>query len=453
MRRLFASILFLVLSYQSLPAQSLQKTVVYGNLGVENVNISVLNTQYGTSTDSKGRYELLFFDRSRQINLYYSCIGYQDTIVSLMPKQLQHDTIHISFPMRKMSYDLQEVGVTASRDFYRSGRSRYIADIAFWGDRMVLLENKPKTSSLRVLDLEGRDLAAADYEVRYESLFIDAFDNIILLGQDSCLQVLLDEADRPISISTFSRELYRDKLARILFEFNGAYILKSRVHDQGVFYYKYNHGKSQDFLYVLKDDPTKEQHPLYSFVDTVGYLICQSALNSIIAEYHEYVRGEEGIDVIDSGLWDGYLVTLAETPGLMSQVQSYCHFLAKEYNILPLRFDDRLQFIDLDTRRVVEIGPDFQVAGERELKVLSGEDYFQRRFLHDEATGKTYGLFVKDGVNYLGIYDPETGTVSMGSKASKGIYPRAFKVHDGYAYSVFYDNHRNQGFISRVKLD
>ena len=40
------------------------KTTVYGNLGVENVNISIVNTPYGTSTDAKGHYELPLFDRS-----------------------------------------------------------------------------------------------------------------------------------------------------------------------------------------------------------------------------------------------------------------------------------------------------------------------------------------------------------------------------------------------------
>ena len=452
MKKLYIAILLLFIPFQSLWAQG-QKTVIHGNLGVENVDISVLNTQYGTSTNTKGHYELLWFDKSQQIHLYYSCIGYQDTIVSLLPKQLQRDSINISFKMRKINYDLQEVGVTASRYFYRSGHNRNIADIIFLGDKMLVLENKPKTSSLRVLDLEGSALSSVDYDVLYESLFIDAFDNIILLGQDSCLQVVLDEHDSPTSVSTFSRELYRDKLARILFEFNGAYILKSRIHDQGVYYYKYNHGKSQDFLYVLKDDPKKEQHPLYSFVDTVGYLICQSALNSIIAEYQAYIQGQEGIDVIGLGIWDGYLVTLAETPGLMSQIQSYCHFLAKEYHILPLKFNDCIQFIDLDTRRLVEIDKEFQIASERELKILSGEEFFKREFLPDQATGKTYGLFVKDGVNYLGLYDTKAGTVRMGQKASKGVFPRVFKVHGGYAYSVFFDKMRNQGFISRVKIE
>ena len=161
-------------SFQGVFAQA--QTTVFGNLGVENVNISIVNTQYGTSTDAKGYYELPLYDRSKTVNLYYSCIGYQDTLVSLTPKRLQRDSINVSFRMRK------------------------------------------------------------------------------------------------------------------------------------------------------------------------------------------------------------------------------------------------------------------------------------NEFLKDEATGKTYGLFVDDGMNHLGLYDPETGTVGMGQKASKKIYPRVFKVHGGYAYSVFFDSGSNRGVMSRVNL-
>ena len=48
------------------------KTIVYGNLGMENVNISIVNTPYGTSTNAKGHYELPIYDRTETVNLYYS---------------------------------------------------------------------------------------------------------------------------------------------------------------------------------------------------------------------------------------------------------------------------------------------------------------------------------------------------------------------------------------------
>jgi hypothetical protein len=107
----------------------------------------------------------------------------------------------------------------------------------------------------------------------------------------------------------------------------------------------------------------------------------------------------------------------------------------------------------LDNLEIVEIGKDFKIAERRPLLVTSGEKYFQNEFLKDQATGKTYGLFVDNGMNHLGLYEPKAGTVGMGPKASKKIYPKVFKVHGGYAYSVFFDSGSNRGVINRVRIE
>ncbi len=482
MKKIYFLLFLVALSFQSALAQT--KTTIFGNLGAENVNISIVNTPYGTSTDAKGHYELPLFDRSETVNLYYSCIGYQDTLVSLTPKQLQLDSINISFQMRIMSYDLQEVGVSAYSDFYRSGSNRNIADIAFLDGKIYLLENKPKTSSMVVLDTEGNEQAHKDFDQLFEKLHIDAFDDLILVGKDSCLQVYLDEKQDILPVSTFSREDYRNKLLKIVCEYNGAYIVKTIVHDRGLYWLKFNHGKSQDFFYVMKGVPDAKPQYLCSFIDTLGYRACQSAWMKIQNEYHQamaenftlesnYVenddgkgesivsksikkaeRGSPGIDLINEGTWDGNLVRLAETPTLLGMIQWYCSMLAKkECQIVPLKVNGLLQFADLDNREIVEIGPDFKIAKRQSLKITSGEKHFQNEFLTDKATGKTYGLFIKNGMNYLGLYDPTAGTVGMGQKASKKIFPRVFKVHGGYAYSVFYDSGSNRGVISRVKIE
>lgn len=431
-----------------------QTTKVYGRLGVENVNISVLNTQYGTSSDSKGHYTLPIFDRTKTVNLYYSCIGYQDTIVSLTTNQLERDSINISFRMRKQDYSLQEVGVTASRDFYRSKRGRNIADMAFLDGDIYLLENKPKVSSLVVLDSEGSEKTRKDYDKLYEKLYIDCFDDVILVGQDSCLQIYLNEQDSIKQVSVFSRELYREKLLRIVCVFNGAYIIKTEVHDKGLYWLKYNHGKSQDFGYILKDDPKKELHRLCGFLDTIGYISCQSQWMAIQTEYHQAVAESEGIDLINEGIWDGYMISLGENSSLLFKIQWYCTIAAKkDYCIIPLIFSDFLQFVDVDNHQIAEINKDFELASKRPLKVTSGDKYFKNEFLKDGATGNAYGLFIQDGVNYLGLYDPVNGTVGMGQKASKVAYPKVFKVNDGYAFSVYYDSYRNQGVISRTKVN
>ena len=437
-----------------------ERTVVQGfckdenGKAIENVNISIVNTPYGTSTNAKGHYELPLYDRSTAVNLYYSCIGYQDTIVSLTPKLLQRDSINISFRMRKTSYDLQEVGVSAYSDFYRSRTNRNIADMAFLDGKIYLLENRPKSSSMVVLDTEGGELACKDFDQLFEKLHIDAFNDLILVGQDSCLQVYLDEKQSIQPVSTFSRDDYRNKLLKIVCEYNGAYIVRTIVHDRGLYWLKFNHGKSQDFLYVMKDGSMEKPQYLCSFIDTLGYRACQSQWMSIQNEYHQVMAEENGIDLINEGIWDGYLIHLAENSSLVGKIQWYCSMMAKkEYQIVPLIVNDMLQFVGLDNREIVEIGTDFKIAKRQSLRITSGEKFFKNEFLVDKATGKVYGLFVDDGVYHVGLYDPESGSLGIGQKASRKIYPRVFKVHGGYAYNVYFDSGSNRGVINRVKIE
>ncbi|MBR7021938.1 MAG: hypothetical protein IKI09_00505, partial [Bacteroidales bacterium] len=327
-------------------------------------------------------------------------------------------------------------------------------DIAFLDGKIYLLENKPKTSSMVVLDTDGVEQAHKDFDQLCEKLYIDAFNDLILFGQDSCLQVYLDEKQVIQPVSTFSREDYRNKLLKIVCEFNGAYIVKTIINDKGLYWLKYNHGKSQDFYYVMKGVSDAKPQFLCSFIDTLGYRACQSQWMKIQNEYHLAVMEDNGIDLINEEIWDGNLMRLAENSSLLGKIQWYCSIMAKkEYQIVPLKVNGLLQFADLDNREIVEIGLDFKVAKRQPLKITSGEQFFQNEFLTDKATGKTYGLFVNDGMNHLGLYDPAMGTVGMGQKASKKIYPKVFKVHGGYAYSVFFDSGSNRGVISRVRME
>ena len=116
-------ILLLFSGIMSIASFAQTKTMVYGNLGVENVNISVLNTQYGTVSNAQGQYALVLSDNNKRINLHYSCIGYQDTVVGITPKQLEKDSLNISFRMRKQAYALNEVSILAERPHFEGDRN------------------------------------------------------------------------------------------------------------------------------------------------------------------------------------------------------------------------------------------------------------------------------------------------------------------------------------------
>lgn len=87
-------------------------SVITGNVAIPNVNIQVLNTQRGTSSDKNGDFILKTLKTDRSIGLLFSCVGYQDTLISVVPQQ---DTIYIRFKMKEISYLLDPAIVTSDK--------------------------------------------------------------------------------------------------------------------------------------------------------------------------------------------------------------------------------------------------------------------------------------------------------------------------------------------------
>ena len=342
-------------------------------------------------------------------------------------------------------------GNLRSEGFYRTRGGRYIADVAFAGNQVLVLENGNRTSTLCLLDLDGNKLSETPFQQLYEELYIDCFGDLLLMNRDSCLQVYFDPQLNAVPLTTFSKQEYQEKLAKVVLEFNDAYVLRDMVYDKHDYHVQEFHGQAQTYSYVLKDDPEKKKRQLYRFIDTEAVKMCQDQLNRIIATYYFEVPPE--VNEMCLGTWDGDLLHLAKTFNIHFQVLWYRQHIAKEYHTAALKVKDNLQLVDLQRLEIVEVDKDFRTFEPRPLKVLYGASYFKHQFLTDEASGKTYGLFARDGMNYLGVYNPAKGTVSMGGKASEGIYPRVFKVHGGYAYSVFFDKDRAQGVLSRVKIN
>jgi hypothetical protein len=172
-------------------AKAQQKTVVYGHLGIENVNVSINNTPIGTSSDAKGQYALTLLNRTKAVNLYYSCIGYQDTVVSLSIQQLQRDSVNISFRMRKQNYHLQEVTVTAKQKLY--GERYYFMDFEVFDHTICILAACPNRKRYCLImtdeDLRGFDTISIPDQIKPELVMRDCMGNCQLIAADSVYEI------------------------------------------------------------------------------------------------------------------------------------------------------------------------------------------------------------------------------------------------------------------------
>ena len=189
-------------------ATAQHKTVVHGNLGMENVNISISNTVHGTSTDAKGYYELPLFGRTMAVNLYYSCIGYQDTVVNLTIRQLQCDSINISFKMQKLNYNLQEVTVTSTHKL--NGERYYFMDFEAFDHTICILAAAPNKKQYCLImadeDLRGLDTIAIPAHITPELVVRDCMGNCQLVATDSVYEI--DLTEKPHNFIAAEKDYY-----------------------------------------------------------------------------------------------------------------------------------------------------------------------------------------------------------------------------------------------------
>ena len=174
------------------------RTVVYGHLGVENVNISVIGIPLGTVTDPQGHYALTLTEKGRRVNLKYSCIGYQDTVVGLTPKMLEKDSVNISFKMRKQEYALKEVSILADRPRFKGDRN-IIVDFEIYDGTVCMLQGNANKYRLLLADenLMVFDTISIPQGIRPEQLLKDCMGNCQLAAPDSVYQINLKDKTQP----------------------------------------------------------------------------------------------------------------------------------------------------------------------------------------------------------------------------------------------------------------
>lgn len=189
-------------------ATSQHKTIVYGMLDVSHVNISLGDNTHGTSTDATGSYSLTLREPTKGINLHYSCIGYQDTIVSLTPKQLQSDSINISFRMRKQNYHLKEVTVTAKQKLY--GERYYFMDFEVFDQTICILAACPNRKRHCLImtdeDLRGFDTIPIPDHIKPELVMRDCMGNCQLIASDSVYEI--DFSTQPHHLSAAEKRFF-----------------------------------------------------------------------------------------------------------------------------------------------------------------------------------------------------------------------------------------------------
>ena len=420
------------------PATAQNKTVVYGNLGVNNVNISVVNTRKGTSSNAKGYYTLPLYNRSKSVNLYYSCIGYQDTIVSLSSKQLQRDSVNISFKMRPKEYALNEVTVVSENKPEIAYHERMVSLVTYEINEMgiYLIGYRRSGNALLHLSFNLDTLSVLPIAKKYDRLYKDVFGQIHLMSHDSTYQI----GHRQLGDTFLDMELFYGMAIEDFFYIMGD---NAAVTDSVFVIATYGRGGQELYYHYFKRGNSN------------GHLM-------------EHVVDQEGLDLSENirkfGA-NGIMPTYAPSPS------HYANFTmrpdSRGWTLIPPIYDplfsagNTLFLFDFEADKIEHFDTRAQMIEETPIKFhryqkWNGKwlmkDSWKKQVLVDMARKEFYAVFEKESVMSINKIDLNTGKSKVVATLSGFQFVQLPMVHDGMLYFMYHTGYTHSKALYRMRL-
>lgn len=391
------------------------KTVVYGNLGVQNANISINNTPYGTTTDSQGRYALSLYDRTKTVHLYYSCIGYHDTIVMLSPQRLQNDTINISFRLRPRDYSLEEVTVTGNKPeiaYHEKLISLVSYDINEMGLYMIVY--RKSSNALLHLSLDLDTLSILPIERKFERFYKDVFGQLHLISYDSAYQV----GHRTLGNTYLDAELFYGMTHQDFYKIMG------------------NNAAATDSIFVIATYGEGAQELYYHYFkkgDHNAHLLA-------------YTFDQEGLDLTEN-------IKKFGLGGIIPPPPIYDPLFAMGDSLVWFNFEaDKIVFFDGNAQIIgetpIKFHRDVKWDGKRPMKKT-----WNRTVLVDAVRKKFYAVFEDDSILILKKIDLKTGEAKEVAKLSGFQFVLLPKVNDGQLYFMYHTGDTHSKALYRMGID
>ena len=427
----------------SLSATAQHKTIVYGDLGVSNVNIGIVNTKKGTSSNAKGHYALSLYDRTKDIKLYYSCIGYQDTLVNLTPKQLQHDSINISFKMRPFNYALQEVTVTgnASQLAYEN-KTVWVMDYKVQDDGIYMVAGNSNESVLLHLGFEQDTISRKPIAPKYQELYRDAFDNLHLIGPDSTYQIYCDGKQLHLLYGC-KKEEFRQIMSPIVAATDSIIVLETRQnYGHEVIFFAVNRNNGERFLLQDVSGKTVEMAQNWALDSSR-----EAMMNLFI---HRTIHEEANGEII-------YTAEGTKT-GLMLR-SIYCPLFGIDNKLYLFAFpEDALIVFDQNGQEERKMEMDFHKYSVGGLsKHLISNNPWDKNLVFDPVRKMMYAQFKSDGIVTLKEIDLKDGKTKREILLRNHALPQNIQVYNGDVYYLILNNNhvagRDRRSLYKMKLE
>ena len=415
--------LFIIILLNCCVAFSQQNySVVKGNVGEKNVNISIINTSFGVSSDSNGDFMMALPKTEKQVGLLFSCIGYEDTLVSVIPNR---DTINLNFKMKETTYMLDAVGVGADKIKRYSEPSYVMYDFEIFDDKVFVLQRKGNTlNECRILVqdlwLDPIDTISIPNHIKPEEIIVDCTESCQLIGADSVYQVVKMNSSYELMFPA-EKARYNKVLNNIIF-FTDKYIYFNELQMDG--YYS-------KFFRIGKE--SKEKEMMFVCDDTKSY-------RNIGEEKQWHKEYLEQLPPTFCGAFP--------TPEEWAVFVKVAWFHTKDNHLDVI--DSKLYYFDHFNGKILTYDEGMNLLNECEITYPTEEDFWQHKIYKDKAFGKFYSIF-GSVVNEI---DVTTGKTTSVANANQWMTEKII-IYKGSLYAV--TKKRNamnvfESYIERIEI-
>ena len=391
-------------------------SVIKGNVAEKNVNITIINTSFGVSSDDNGDFIMMLPKMENKVGLLFSCIGYEDTLVSVIPNR---DTININFKMKETSYMLDAVGVGADKIRHYSEPSYVICDFEIYDDKVFILQRKWNTlKECRILVqdlwLNPIDTINIPQHIESEKIITDCTESCQLIGKDSVYQIVRTDDSYKLMFPT-EKERYNKVLNNIIFLTDKYIYFNELLMD----------GYISNFFRIKKE--SKEKEMMFVMNDMKTYRDIKVEKQWHID--HPMLGGSPSAED-----WERFV--------------QLTWFHTKD-NYLDI-FDGTLYYFDHFNGKILRYDEGMYKIGECEITYPTEEDFWRYKIYKDKAFGKFYTIFG----SVLNEIDVATGKTTAITNADSWLTEKII-IYKGTLYSVTKNSNTLKEFksyIERIEL-
>ena len=375
-------------------------SVIKGNVAEKNVNISIINTSFGVSSDDKGDFIMMLPKMEKKVGLLFSCIGYEDTLVSVIPNR---DTINLNFKMKATSYLLDAVGVSADKIRHYSEPAYVMSDFEIFDDKVFVLQrkgNSVKECRILVQDLwlDPIDTIYIPKYIEPKKLFLDCLECLQIQGRDTIYQIVREDHTTNYIISyPTEKNRYAKVMNNIIFMTkNHIYFRESKMDGYIVDFYRIGF-------------ETKKKEMLLTCNDMKTYKEIKKEVKwhmENLPPFAAYPNAEE---------WEVFV--------------SKAWYHTKDNHLD--RYQDTLYYFDHFNGKIHSYNEDMTLLHECEITYPTEEDFWQHKIYKDKAFGKFYTIFGST-VNEINV---TTGKTSAVANANQWLTEKII-IYKGNLYAV-----------------